>query len=60
MILFDSTQQDDAPETPRVYTPLIVRIPIDVDPSDILNDFEPNPITPRINRYASLQNLRPR
>lgn len=60
MILFDSTQQDECPLTPRVSTPLIIRIPIDIDPSDILNDFEPNPITPRINRYASLQNLRSR
>lgn len=47
MILFDSTQQDESPETPRTHVPLIVRIPIDVDPSDILNDFEPCPITSR-------------
>lgn len=60
MILFDSTQQDECPLTPRVDVPILIRIPIDVDPSDILNDFEPCPITPRINRYASLQNLRSR
>lgn len=41
MILFDSTQQDESPETPRTHVPLIVRIPIEYDPSDILNDMPP-------------------
>lgn len=57
-IIFDSTQQDECPLTPRVDVPILIRIPIDIDPSDILNDFAP--LTPRVPLNASLQNLRSR
>lgn len=41
MILFDSSLEDSAPETPRVDVPYAIRIPIEWDVEDILNDLEP-------------------
>lgn len=41
MILFDSSLEDSDPKTPRVPVPHVVRIPIEWDVEDILNDLEP-------------------